>query len=230
LICYTFPRSIMVENISNANFRTREFTSIFAWSVGNQVLVVPPETYITFDEFLKDAKARTLTGAIPLRGGTSHLAGVLLADGLGIKVNWIAYEGSASSIAALARRDVDFAICRATSLPSWIRSGKISLLAVLPDKRRPRSPYFSDIPSLTELGYDITHITIRHVVQAPPNTSPQIVRVLEQAFSRAVREPGYLEWARKNYVVVDPLSAQELSKEISECYHKIETLKEMFTQ
>jgi tripartite-type tricarboxylate transporter receptor subunit TctC len=230
LISYTFPRSIIIENMSKTNFRTKDFTPIFAWSVGSQLLVVPPDTYKTFDEFLKDAKTRTLTGAIPVRGGTSHLAGLLLADGLGIHVNWMPYEGSASSIAALARKDVDFTICLAMTLPSWIKAGKIRLLAVLPDKCGPRGPYFPGIPTLKELGYDISYVTIRHVVEAPPNTPPQIVRIFEEAFSRAVKEPAYIEWAKKNYVILDPLSAQEFSKEVAESYPRIEKLKEMLEQ
>jgi len=230
LISYTFPRSIIIENMGETNFRTKDFTPIFAWSVGNQLLVVPPDTYKTFDEFLKDAKAKTLTGAIPVRGGTSHLAGLLLADGLGINVNWIPYEGSASSIAALVRKDVDFTICLATALPSWIRAGKIRLLAVLPYRLGRRGPYFPDIPTLKELGYDISYVTIRHVVEAPPNTPPHIVRVLEEAFSKVVKEPAYIEWARKNHVVIDPLNAQEFSKEVAESYPRIEKLKEMLKE
>jgi tripartite-type tricarboxylate transporter receptor subunit TctC len=216
--------------MSQTNFRTKDFTPIFAWSVGNQLLVVPPDTYQTFDEFLKDAKTKTLTGAIPMRGGTSHLAGLLLADGLGINVNWMPYEGSASSIAALARKDVDFTICLATALPSWIRAGKIRLLAVFPDRRGPHSHYFRDIPTFKELGYDISYVTIRHVVEAPPNTPPHIVRVLEEAFSKAVKEPAYIEWAKKHHVMIDPLSAQEFVNEVTGSYPKIEKLKEMLKE
>lgn len=230
LIGYTFPRSILIENMSKTNFRTKDFTPIFAWSVGNQLLVVPPDTYKTFDEFLKDAKAKTLTGAIPVRGGTSHLAGLLLANGLEIHVNWMPYEGSASSIAALARKDVDFTICLATALPSWIRAGKIRLLAALSDRRGLRDPFFPDIPTLKELGYDINYVTTRHVVEAPPDTPPHLVRVLEEAFSRAVKERAYIEWARNNYVIIDPLSAQAFCKEVAECYPRIEKVKGMLEQ
>jgi tripartite-type tricarboxylate transporter receptor subunit TctC len=230
LICYTFPKSIIIENMSETKFRAKDFTPIFAWSVGNQLLVVPPDTYKTFDEFLKDAKTKTLTGAIPVRSGTSHLAGLLLADGLGINVNWMPYEGSASSIAALARKDVDFTICLTTALPSWIRAGKIRPLTVLSDWRGPRGPYFLDIPTLKELGYDISYVTIRHVVEAPPNTPPQIVRILEEAFSKAVKEPAYIEWAKENHVVIDPLSAQEFYKEVAEAYPRIEKLKNMLKE
>jgi tripartite-type tricarboxylate transporter receptor subunit TctC len=227
LISYTFPRSIIIENMGETNFRTKDFTPIFAWSIGNQLLVVPPDTYKTFDEFLKAAKAKTLTGAIPVKGGTCHLAGLLLANELGINVNWVPYEGSASSIAALARKDVDFTICLATALPSWIRAGKIRLLTMLPDRH---GPYFPDIPTLKELGYDIIYVMIRHVVEAPPNTPPHIVRVLEEAFSKAVKEPAYIKWAKKNHVIIDPLSAQEFCKVVAEAYPRIEKFKGMLEQ
>jgi tripartite-type tricarboxylate transporter receptor subunit TctC len=230
LISYTFPRSIIIENMCETNFRTKDFTPIFAWSIGNQLLVVSPETYKTFEEFRSDAKARALTGAIPIRGGTCHLAGLLLAHGLGIRVNWIPYEGSASCMAALARKEVDFTICLATVLPSWIRTGKIRLLTMLPDRRGSRGPYFPDVPTLKELGYDIVYVTVRHVVEAPPNTPPHIVRILEEAFDRAVKERAYIEWARKNHVVIDPLSAQEFSKEVSEAYPRIEKFREMLQE
>ncbi|RPJ11391.1 MAG: tripartite tricarboxylate transporter substrate binding protein [Deltaproteobacteria bacterium] len=230
LLSYTFPRSIIIENMSKTNFRTKDFTPIFAWSVGDQVLVVPPDTYKTFDEFLTDARTRTLTGAIPVRGGTSHLAGLLLADGLGINVNWASYSGSAPSIAALSRKDVDFTICLAIVLPSWIRAGKISPLAVLPDRRGSCGPYFPEIPTLKELGHEINYVTIRHVVEAPPDTPPHIVSVLEEAFSKAVKEPAYIEWAKKNYVVIDPLSAQEFCEEVAASYPRIEKFKEMLEE
>ncbi|NWF94421.1 MAG: hypothetical protein HXY46_16120 [Syntrophaceae bacterium] len=227
LISYTFPRSIVIENMSQANFRTKDFTPIFAWSAGEQLLVVPPDTYKTFDEFLRDAKIKTMTGAIPVRGGNSHLAGLLLADGLGIHVNWMPYEGSASSLAALARRDVDFTISLANALPSWIKAGKIRVLAMLAERRGPLDPSFQNIPTLKELGYDIDYVMVRHVVEAPPNTPAHIVRILEDAFNKAANEPAYVEWARKNSFFVDPLNAQELSKEVAEVYPKIEKFKEI---
>jgi tripartite-type tricarboxylate transporter receptor subunit TctC len=230
LISYTFPRSIIVENISQTNFRTKDFTPIFAWSVGDQVLVVPPDTYYTFNEFLKDARTKTLKGAIPVRGGTSHLSGLQLARGLGIKVDWTPYEGSATTMAALSRKDVDFTICLASSIPSWIRAKKVRLLAMLPDGRRSPGSYFPEIPNIKGLGHDVSCVAIRHVVEAPPNTSTDIVRILEDAFSRAVKEPAYVEWAKKNYVALDPLSAYQFAKEVEESYPRIEELKEMLKE
>jgi tripartite-type tricarboxylate transporter receptor subunit TctC len=226
LISYTFPRSIIVENISETHFRTKDLTPIFAWSAGNQLLVVPPDTYRTFEEFLEEARGKTLKGAISVRGGISHLSGLLFTEGLGIRVNWVPYGGLASSIPALLRKEVDFMICLAGALPSWIKAGKIKILAILPDRFGVSSPYFQNIQNLKELGYDIPTIAVRHVLEAPPHTPSPIIMVLEEAFKKAIKEPAYIEWTKKNYVIIDPLDGQALSKEINEAYLKIEKIKE----
>ncbi len=222
LISYTFPRSIIIENMGQTHYRTKDLTPVFSWSIGNQLLVVPPGTYGSLEEFVKIGKTKTITGAIQVTGGTCHLAGLLLADGLGINVSWVNYEGSASSLAALARKEVDFTICLAAALPSWIRARKVSLLALLPDRR---GSYFQDIPTLKELGYDIQSVTVRHVVEAPPSTPSHIVKVLEEAFSKAVRDRAYIDWAKKNNVVIDPLNAQEFGAVVTEAYPHIEKFR-----
>jgi tripartite-type tricarboxylate transporter receptor subunit TctC len=226
LICYTFPRSIIIEQMGETRFKAKEFTPIFAWSSGNQFLVVPSGTFQTFDDFLNEAKKRTLTGAIPIKGGINHIAGLVLAEGLGIQVNWVPYGGLTPSIAALSRREVDVTISLGGALPSWVKAGKINILAMLPDKTGGRSPYFSHIPTLKELGYDIPPITTRHVLEAPPLTPSHIVKVLEEAFSKIIRESSYIEWARKNLVLIDPLGAQTFFKEKEEVYSYIEKIKE----
>lgn len=226
LISYTFPRSIIVENMSETHFRTKDLTPVFAWSAGNQLLVVSPDAYKTFDQFLEDAKLKTLKGAISVKGGISHLAGLLFTEGLGIQVNWVPYGGLATSITALIRKEVDFMICLAGALPSWIKSGKIKILAILPDRFGVPNPYFQNIQNLKELGYEIPTITVRHVLEAPPNTPSHIITVLEEALKKAIKEPAYVEWAKKNYVIIDPLDSQALSKEVNEAYPKIERIKE----
>lgn len=230
LISYTFPRSIIIEKMNDTNFRTLDFTPIFAWASGNQLLIVPSGSYENFDEFLKEAKRRRMKCSIPLRGGITHLTGILLAKGLEIDIEWVNYEGSASSIAALSRKEVDFTICLANSVIAWLKTGKIKPLVLFPDKRNPQYPFFPEVPTLKELSHEVEHITIRHVIEAPPNTPSHIVMVLEDAFSKAIKETSYIKWAKKNFVIVDPLNSEEFSKEIREMYQKIEKIKHILKE
>jgi tripartite-type tricarboxylate transporter receptor subunit TctC len=227
LITYTFPKSIIIEYMGKTNYRTRDFTPIFAWSRSNQLLVVHADTWKTFDEFLKAAKAKTLAGGLSGRGSTTHLAGLVAVDELGIKVNWVPYEGAAGSTAALAGKHLDFTLCLATSAVPLIQAGKLRPLLMFSDKR---DPYFPDVPIPKDLGFDVTPIPAIRGVEAPPNTPPSIVKVLEEAFSKAVKEPAFIDWADKRKMVLHPLSAKEFSKIVVDTYPKVEQFKEMFKE
>lgn len=115
LITYTFPKSVIIEYMDKTGYKTKDFTPVFAWSRSNQLLVVHADTWKTFDEFLKAAKTKILAGGLSGRGSTTHLAGLVAIEELGIKVNWVPYEGSAGSVAALAGKHLDFTICLVTS-------------------------------------------------------------------------------------------------------------------
>ena len=65
------------------------------------MLFVPADSWKTFDEFVKAAKAKPLAGGLSGRGSTTHLVGLIAMDELDIKANWVPYEGSAGSVAAL---------------------------------------------------------------------------------------------------------------------------------
>ena len=102
LITYTFPKSIIIEYMTKTNYRTKDFTPIYAWSRSNHLLVVHTDTWETLDEFIMAGKTRNLSGGLPGRGTPSQLAGLETVDKLGIKVNWVPYDGAAGSLAALA--------------------------------------------------------------------------------------------------------------------------------
>src|SRR3972149_7665398 len=167
LITYTFPKSIIIEYMDKTNYRTKDFTPVFSWGRANQLLVGHADSWKNFDEFLKAAKSKTLSGGLSGRGSTTHLAGLLAIDELGIKVNWVPYEGSAGSIAALAGKHLDFTLALATSAVSLIRAGKLRPLLLLADKR---DPYLPEVPIPKDLGFDITSLPAIRGVEAPPRT------------------------------------------------------------
>lgn len=125
LMTSTFPRGPIIENMEKVSFRVKDYTPIYAWSRTNQILVVNVDTWKTLDEFVKVAKARTLSGGLSGRGSTTHLAGLVAMDAIGIKVNWVPYEGSAESLPALAGKHLDFTVSLATSAMPLIQAGKL---------------------------------------------------------------------------------------------------------
>jgi tripartite-type tricarboxylate transporter receptor subunit TctC len=227
LITYTFPKSVIIEYQGKTNYRTKDFTPIFAWSRSSQLLVVNSETWKTFDEFLKAAKAKKLSGGLSGRGSTTHLMGLIALDELGIDVNWVPYEGSRGSVAALAGKHLDFTICLATSAVSLIQAGKLRPLLLFSDKRDPHMP---DVPTPQDLGYQMSFIPTLRGVEAPPNTPGAIVKVLEAAFRKAAADPGFVEIAKKRRMVLEPVSSRDYAKAVADAYAKIGKFQEMLKQ
>lgn len=227
LITYTFPRTIIEEYMGKTNYRTKDFIPILAWSRHSQILVVNTETWKTFDEFLKTAKTRTLVGGTSSRGSTTHVAGMIAMDELGIKVNWVPFDSAAQSLAALAGKHVDFTMAlSATALP-LIDAGKIRGLVLFSDER---DPYLPEVPIPKDLGYSIPSIQAIRGVEAPPGTPASIVKILEEAFRKAVKEPSFIEYARKRKLVLHTLNAQEFGKLVTETYPMIEKLQLMLKE
>jgi tripartite-type tricarboxylate transporter receptor subunit TctC len=224
LITYTFPKSVIIEYQGKTDFRTRDFTPVYAWSRSSQLLVVNGETWKTFKEFLDAAKTKTLAGGLSGRGSTTHLMGLIALDELGVKVNWVPYEGSAGSVAALAGKHLDFTICLATSAVPLIQAGKLRPLLLFSDKR---DPSLADVPIPKDLGYAMSFIPTLRGVEAPPGTPAAVVKVLEDAFSKAAQEPGFVEIAKRQKIVLDPVSSREFAAAVANVYPKIGRFQDM---
>jgi tripartite-type tricarboxylate transporter receptor subunit TctC len=222
LITYTYPKSVVIEYTDKVNFRSKDYTPIFSWSWSSQVLVVNAETWKTFDEFLKTAKTKTMVGG--LSGGHSTLGGLVTADELGLKVNWVPYEGSAGSLAALAGKHIEFSVTVTTSAVPLMEAGKLRSLVVFDNER---DPYLPNVPCSKELGVRTSPIPGIRGLEAPPNTPPAIVRVLEEACSKAVKEPGYIEFAKKRKMVIHPLNSKEYGKAIADMYPIVEKYQQI---
>ena len=227
LITYSFPKNIIMEYMTKTNYRSRDFTPILIWSRVDTFISVHADTWKTFGEFIKAAQSRTLSAAIPGKGGINHVTGLMLIDKLGIKVTWVPYEAGAAGYAALAGKHIDVAFGSSTGLVGLVDAGKLRILTCLSDKR---NPYLPDIPTPRELGVDVSAILQLRGVEAPPNTPPAIAKVLEEAFSKAVKEPGFIDWAKKNKVVLTPMGSKEFHSVKEDTHLKVEKFQNMLKE
>ena len=66
--------------------------------------------------------------------------------------------------------------------------------------------------------------------KTPPKTPASIVKILEEAFSKAVKEPGFIEFAKKRKLILSPLNTQEFAKAVTETYPEVEKFQQMLKE
>lgn len=218
LVAYGPPAQIIVEKMMEAEYKTKDFPHIYAWSINSPGLFVNSETWKTFEEFLNEARNKTLSCAVSGLGSTSHLAGLFLAKGLNFQVRWVPYEGAAGVLSALAGKHVDFVINFIPSALPLVKAGKIHPLLVLDDSH----DSYPGVPIPKDLGYKIDVLVAIRGVAAPPNTPSDRIKILEGAFAKAVRDFEYLEWAKKREITILPLDAKQFTQKTLEMYKIVE--------
>jgi tripartite-type tricarboxylate transporter receptor subunit TctC len=148
-------------------------------------------------------------------------------DGLGVKVNWVPYEGSAGSVAALAGKHLDFTLCLSTSATSLIQAGRLRPLLLFGDER---DPYLPDVPTPKEVGLNIPSMPALRGAETPPRTPAAIVKVLENGFSKAVNDPAFIDWAKKRRMVLRSFNAQAFGKGLTDSYAQVEKYQQMLKE
>ncbi len=198
----------------NAKFSVKNFAHVGGWNVKYQVLVVHPDTWKTFTDFLNDAKKRNISMAGS--AGSTILNAHILEEALGIKFNLVPFNASGEGLAAVAGKHVDCMLTFESTPKPMIQAGKLRALTVLslvPD------PILPGVPNLKQLGHEkVPTLPSRGAIWAPPNTPGNIVSILEKALGKAVTAPELIKIADNVGIYLDYMPGAELYKEINEQY------------
>lgn len=219
------PQSIMTEYLFKTEYKTSEFTHVFGLSSTVMVLCAHPDNWKTMEEFLKVAREKTLTGGLPSPGSASHINGLISVDKLGMKVNWVPYEGAAGVITGVAGKHLDFAILSTTSAYPMVAAGKLRPLMTY---SQAQDASFPDVPFPEKLGYKMTMMSTIRGFLAPPKTPAKLVKILNDAMFRASQDPAYAAWAKKVNLEITPLEARKYLAETEGQYAILETYKKLF--
>ena len=224
------PAPAIVEQLFPVDFRCREFTHIFAWAFDNSVLVVNSETWKTAEEFLAAARVNSLSGAHSGIGGVGQLVGIAMEDVARLKpINWVPFSGGSEIVTQLAGKHFDFGITTVSSARALVDAGKLRPIIIFFTER---DQTFPNVPIPRDIGLNLTAMPIIRGVIAPPGTPPKIANILEQAFAKAVKEPGFLQWAQRVRTPIVPIHHEQflsytigVEKEVKKYIDKINIKK-----
>ncbi len=182
------PHIIIKPQQKNVGFKTEDIAGVYMFHYTPDAIVVPNDSPFTSLQDLVDA-ARQNPGAITLsgsgKGTANHLAQVSFDKAAGIKTTYVAFKGTGASVQALLGKQVK-AQWGYTSVGAK-HADKVRLLAVAMQERHPRFP---DVPTFSELGYDIVSGAYRGI--AVPKTTPAEIRQkLSDAIAAINAQPAF---------------------------------------
>ncbi len=200
----------------NAQDPLKDFIPIMSYSYYLYGLAVKSDSpWKTFDEFIAYAKAnpgkiRYSTSGV---GTGQHLAMEFLAMKEKIKWTHVPFSTSPQAVAAVMGGHVE-----ATSqTPEWkeqVDAGNMRLLICWNDKRM---PFYPNIPTLKEKGYDFSVQAII-LLYAPANTPKEVIATLSKAFRQASETEEVKEVLKRVSYPHDIKESEELIQIIKKDY------------
>ncbi len=110
-----------------------------------------------------------------------------LEKATGAKYANVGFDGSAPNLAAVMGDHIDASFGHVGDFVGPSKAGQIRVLAVADAER---SPFFPDVPTLKEAGYNISNSSTRTLV-APAGVPKDIVDTLSAAMKKAMDEPDH---------------------------------------
>lgn len=132
----------------------------------------------------KDEKRRTFASSGA--GTSTHLAGELFADLIGVPLTHIPYKGTPPAMVDVSAGQVTFMFDQMTAALPLLQSGKLKLLAVTTGKRIALSP---NTPTMIESGVPGFEMSSWQAIYAPKGTPKPIVQRLHAEIAKALKMP-----------------------------------------
>lgn len=150
---------------------------------------VPAKNYKEFVEWLK-ANPSQATYASAGVGSPHHLAGELLRERSGLKMQHVAYRGAGPAVQDLIAGQVPFGMIDTASVQQHLSGGKLRAIAVASPKRLTTLP---DIPTFAEQGLNDFEAYAWQGLVAPADTPAAAVTAFSKALQSALNSPQVKE-------------------------------------
>ena len=169
-----------------------DFKTVCGFTLDSPYILVRADSpFQTLNDLVDYAKANPgkLTVGNAGTGGGNHLAALQFCIAADIEVNHIAFEGGAASSQSVLAGEIDCSMNGAPEGTVLIESGDLRVLTVLSAER---SPFYPDIPTAMECGYDVLNRQARGFV-VHKSTPDEVVAKLEEIFRQVAETDSFKE-------------------------------------
>lgn len=143
---------------------------------------------------------------VPGLGALPHLLPIKFAADAGVKIQAVAYKGTAPALTAAMAGEVALVCAPLADLVAQHKAGAVHVLAVSGKKR---SPYLPDVPTFVEQGYKIEG-SGWYAIFAPANTPADVVAKLNKSLVQAIHSESFQQRAKSVYLTPTGTTSEEL--------------------
>ncbi len=161
-------------------------------------------------EFARWAKAQKtpVSYASFTAGNSSHFAGVILNEKLGMDLVHVPFNGTPPAVQNLIGEQVQTAFLPLIAVKQHMEAGKVKVLGVSSPKRSELMP---DVPTFAEQGMPEMSIDIWSGFAAPAGTPDAVIRKLNEEINKVLRSQDLrAKWRDMDFEPL-PMSPQEFS-------------------
>ena len=119
-------------------------------------------------------------------GTSTHLAGEMFGDLIGVKLTHVPYKGTPPALTDVAAGQVSFMFDQMTAALPLAKAGRVKLLAVTTGKRITLAP---ELPTMIESGVPGFEMSSWQAIYAPKGTPKAIVQKLNAEIVKALKQP-----------------------------------------
>ena len=138
-----------------------------------------------------------------------HLAILMMQEAAKVEFRIVHSDGGAQQLAGVMGGHVDVAFDNVGGVAKRIQSGELRGLAVTDNER---SKFVPDVPTTKELGFGTVISNSTRGVGAPKGTPPEVLKVIEAAFVKAVEDPEQVKKMNDVGLALKPMVGAEYAK------------------
>jgi tripartite-type tricarboxylate transporter receptor subunit TctC len=204
----------------------------FGWigSTSSEVSVVIASATSPF-KTIEQARAREMVVSASGSGADSVIFPYILNGVIGTKFKVVTgYPGNADMLLAVERGETDGNagtswISLVSIKPDWVRDKKINVLLQIASKKHPdlaQVPLALDFAKSESdarvLELIFSRLSMAYPFVAPPDLPPEQLQALRRSFDATMKDPEFLEEAKRQHLDIAPVSGEEIAAIIRKVY------------
>lgn len=197
----------------DAGYKTEQIQTVYWFESTPNVLAVRKDSpFKTLKDLIDYARQHPEVVTVGGSGSNTanHLGTLALNRLAGIKLTYIPFTGTGAAVPALLGGHLTALM---TYTPVAVQyKDQFRILAVASEER---VSWLPDVPTFRELGYDIVEGAYRGVA-VPPGTPREVIRVLEEAFDKVMRDPKVVEQMDKLGFKIEYMKSEEANRFVRE--------------